>query len=147
MDQFSVGVSGIALASGVAKTVIEVQGVANKSNWIQYFSLSFAGVVSDVPVLVEIMRATAAATATTVTPAQKNPQGTAALAVVKHTATVEGTASSPPLESYYVTPNGGLFALQYPLGDEPKVTSTSFWRIRCTAPSNETVAVTVGFKE
>lgn len=146
-DQYSVGVSAISLTGGVAKTAIEVQGVAAKRGCLKYFSVSFDGVVSDVPVLVEIIRATGGITGTTIVPAQVDPAAPAAQAVVKHTASGEGTPASVPLESYYVTPNGGLFAVQFPLGDEYVYTSTSFLRIRCTAPSSESVAVTVRIEE
>jgi len=146
-DQYSVGVSGIALSGGVAKTIIEVTASASRRAALKYWAVSFNGVVSDVPVLVEILRATAAITGTSITPAQVDPAAAAAQATVKHTATVEGTAATVPLESYYVTPNGGLFAIQLPLGDEVVITSASLLRIRCTAPSAETVAVALRFEE
>lgn len=146
-DQYSVGVSGIALTGGVAKTVIEVQGVAAKRGDLKYFGVSFNGVTSDVPVLVEVLRATAAITGTTVVPVPIDPAAPAAQAVVKHTAAAEGTPATVMAESYYVTPNGGLFAIQFPLGDEYYYTSTSFLRVRCTATSNETCAVTIRIEE
>ncbi len=146
-DQYSVGVSGISLSSGVAKTVLELVASASRRGALKYLSVSFNGVVSDVPVLVEVIRGTATITGTAITPAQVDPAAAAAQATVKHTATVEGTAASVPLESYYLTPNGGLFAIQLPLGDEYVFTSASHLRIRCTAPSAETVAVVARFEE
>jgi hypothetical protein len=146
-DQYSVGVSGIALSSATAKTVLELVASASRRGALKYFAVSFNGVVSDIPVLVEVIRGTATVTGTTITPAQVDPAAAAAQATVKHSASAEGTPATVPLESYYVTPNGGLFAIQFPLGDEYTFTSASHLRIRCTAPSAETVAVACRFEE
>lgn len=140
-------VDAIALAAGVAKTVLEVAtpattGIVPTRWWVEFDGVSAAAV----PVKVEVGRFSAAVTtATAITPSRKN-FGNASLAsqcTVKHSATAEGAGTPTDVEIHRVPPTSGLF-VQEVLGMEWSMGASGFWRIRCTAPA--AVNACIGFE-
>jgi len=132
----------IALGAGVAKTVVEVQTAATRRAWICGWWISFDGVSSaNTPVFVELLRASAGITGTTLAANPVDVAGVAAVAVVKHTATAEGTGTTV-LDTWRIPPTGGI-QVPFEQRDYVLVGVSAFWRIRCTAA--QSVNATVGF--
>lgn len=137
------------VATGTAiKTLLQIGVPATRPITIINWGISFNGVTpSDVPIPVELVQTDYAATVTGVTPgvwgnitdapASLCVSGTTATG---HTASAEGSATGTNRLLDYVdlTPNGGAFVRDYPLGREPNVPISKFVRIRTTS------AVTVG---
>lgn len=132
----------IALTATVAKTVIEISTPATRRAWICGWWISFDGATAtNTPVLVELARATAAITGTSITPNPVDSAGVAALSTVRHTATVEGTIGVI-MDQWRVPPTGGI-QVPFEQRDYVLVPVSGFWRIRCTAA--QAVDATVGF--
>lgn len=133
----------VALAAGVAKSIMAVIAGANDSPTITEIGISFDGVTaSAVPVLIELCQSTQATAGTTTafTPLQIRGWPTQ---VANCTAAVAYTAEPTVLtiiKQWLLTPNGGLIVLQNPLGREPQgvVAAGIIGKgliIRCTAPA------------
>jgi hypothetical protein len=133
-----------AITTGTAlKTLMELQTAATSRAIIASWWVEFNGTTAaNAPILVELVRASAGITGTTVTAVKYKDFAPAALTTVKHTASVEGTPTDV-LETHYVSPTSGLI-LQYPLGREPEVPISGFLRLRVTAASGS-VSANVGF--
>jgi len=101
-------------------TILEVNPPAGRRVVVSEASITFSGVSStDVPVLVQTCRVTAASAAgTAVTPADQQDSGGTVLAAAKKLPASEGTVVI--LKTYMVPPSSGL-VIQYPLGREPRV--------------------------
>jgi hypothetical protein len=134
--------SGIALVATVAKTVLELSTPATRRAWICGWWISFDGATAtNVPVLVELARATVAITGTSFTPNPVDSAGVAALSTVRHTASAEGTIGVI-MDTWDVPPTTGI-QIPFEQRDYVLVPVSGFWRIRCTAPQG--VNATVGF--
>jgi|SRR5436190_16940921 len=133
---------GIALVAATAKTVVELQTAASRRAWVAGWWISFDGATAtNTPVLVELLRATAGITGTTLAAANVDPNGVAAVATVKHSASVEGTPGTI-LDQWRVPPTSGI-QVPFEQRDYTQVKVSDFWRIRCTAAQG--VNATVGF--
>lgn len=142
MSIYAANIDQVALAAGVAKTVLELATPATVRPVLLSWWVEFDGVnASAVPVKVELLRATGAITGTTITPEKYTDFAPASNLTVRHTATAEGTPASSSLEIHRVHPQGGLL-IQYPMGREPQAPVSSFLRLRCNSPA--VVNVTVG---
>ena len=133
-----------AITTGTAlKTLMELQTASTSRATIASWWVEFNGTTAaNAPVLVELVRASAGITGTTVTAVKYKDFAPAAATVVKHTASAEGTPTDV-LEAHYVPPTSGLI-IQYPLGREPEVPVSGFIKLRVTAASGS-VSANVGF--
>lgn len=120
MALFAASVSGKAVANTMT-TQLEINPPANRKAVVTEVSITFSGVsATDVPVLVQTCRVTAASAAGTATTAndQKDTAIGAAATLAKFLPASEGTVVV--LKQYEVPPSSGL-VIQYPLGREPEV--------------------------
>jgi hypothetical protein len=132
----------IALVAATAKTVWEAQTAATRRFWLCGWWISFDGATAtNGPVLIELLRASAGITGTTLAANPVDVAGVAAVTVIKHTATVEGTGTTI-LDNWRVPPTGGL-QVPFEQRDYVLVGVSAFLRLRCTAPQG--VNATVGF--
>jgi len=131
----------VALAAGVAKTVIGAKAHANSGLQLKGFTISFDGVTAaDVPVLVEVLYATFATNSpgtasTSTTPRQKYGRLLTAGFTSGKTWTTEPTALTPAMPELLLAPDKGLFSYQFPLGQEPDCALAEGFVIRCNAPA------------
>lgn len=135
--------AAFALSGTVAATIVNVIA-GTRELTITELGVSFDGVTaSAVPVLVELCQSTQATAGTpgaSPTPAPIRPlaggAASSCTAGVRYSA--EPTVLTP-VKQWLVTPNGGLFVLQHPLGREPgSNTSASGVKaiaLRLTAPA------------
>jgi hypothetical protein len=150
MPQIYSGVTpAVALSAGVAKTCAAMVSAAGDQIFLVELVVSFDGVTaSAVPVTVDLCDYDVAApgTRTTGTPVQMHGQRSAVASAFYHTYTVEPTVL---LASYrwYVTPNGGLLHLQFPLGREPETVIAKGMAVRCNAPAAVNATVTMVWEE
>lgn len=120
MALFAASATGKAVANTMT-TQLEINPPANRRVVITEMSITFSGVsATDVPVLVQLCRVTAASAAgTAVTPSdQKDTAIGASATAAKFLPASEGTVVV--LKQYEVPPSSGL-VIQYPLGREPEV--------------------------
>jgi hypothetical protein len=150
MAQIYSGVTpAVALAAATAKTCAAITGGAGDSVTLIEMAVSFDGVTaSAVPVTVELCDFTVATsgTRTTGSPTQTRGQRVAVTSAFFHTYTVEPTVLTV-LYRWYISPNGGLFHLQFPLGREPDLVVAKGMAIRCTAPATVNTTVTMVWEE
>ncbi len=140
--------SAIGLVAATTKTVIQITSVTRPVK-VTEWSISFDGATpADEPVLVEVLRQTTAGTGgTSVTPRKRVDYVSTATTTAKTGPSAEPTAGDV-LETYYLTPNGGLLVIQYPEGGEIVVPASGRLAIRATAPSNAVnAAAWVGWEE
>jgi hypothetical protein len=117
MSQYTALSDVTAITASATKTLVGITAPARGVK-LKEVSISFDGVdAAKVPVRVELVRTSTAGTATTGTAANDFNTGVAADTVVKRVFTVEPTPSEV-LRQWYVTPAGGLWTIQWPLGDE-----------------------------
>lgn len=126
-----------------AKTLLQIGVPSTRPITIINWGISFAGVTpTDVPIPVELLQTDYAATVTSVTPSVWGniTDAPASLCVggtsaTGHTASAEGSSSGTNRTLDYIdlTPNGGAFVRDFPLGREPSVPISKFVRIRTTA--------------
>lgn len=132
MAQHIARVSAVASASAAAKTVLQVVASATKRLQIKGFEVSFDGVDSTkTPVLVELIRQTTAGTSSVLTLVKHDEASEAAIGAALQTFTVEPTAGDI-ISSVYLSPAGGIYSYQFPLGDEPVVAASGRIGIRVT---------------
>jgi hypothetical protein len=131
----------VALAAGVAKTIIGVKAQAAAGLQLKSFFVSFDGVTAaDIPVLVELLYATWATNSpgtasTTTSPRQKYGRVLAAGFTSGKTWTTEPTVLTPLLPEFLLAPDKGLIVLQDPLGQEADCAFGEGFVLRCTAPA------------
>jgi hypothetical protein len=80
---------------------------------------------------VELVRQTTAGTASALTLVKHDEASVAALGSAQQTFTIEPTAGDI-LASVYLSPAGGIYSYQFPLGDEPVIASSGRLGIRVT---------------
>lgn len=132
MGQHVARISAVAAASAAAKTLVQVATTSTKRILVKSWEVSFDGADSTkTPCLVELLRQTTAGTASALTPV-KNDQGSeTVISSAQQTFTVEPTAGDI-LHSVYLSPAGGIFSYQFPLGDEPVVGVSGWIGVRVT---------------
>ena len=121
----STGTAAIALAAATAKTVMYINAAAANQPSIVEWSISFDGVTaSAVPVLIELVFGTKATNSTpgtastTYTPLQiRGWPAQVSAQTAANNCTSEPTVLTP-VKQWLLTPNGGLFVVQSPLGRE-----------------------------
>lgn len=134
-------VSTGSIATGTSlKTLLELITASTDRLTLISWWVEFDGATaSDTPIKVELVRASAGITGTSITPLKYTDYAPAAATTAKHTATAEGTPTDI-LEVHYVPPTAGLI-IQYPLGREIQVPVSSFIRARVTAGVGVNAAV------
>lgn len=106
-------VTGTALTAATARTILQL-AATTRNVCISEICVSFDGVTaSDTPNKVRFVRQSGGATGTSGTVSKRDPSDSDAVTTVKKTVTVE-PSTDEVLESFYLTPNGGLFLEQYP---------------------------------
>lgn len=133
----------IALTAATAKTVLMLIAGTSDQPILTETQVSFDGITATaVPVLVEFISSTQAGAGTTTAATPKQVRGWT-IQVPQTTAAINYTVEPTVVEVYrkiFVSPNGGVFALQEPLGREPTgvVTASTQFKgqgIRLTAPA------------
>jgi len=133
-------VAAVSLSASTTKTVVQVIPASNRPVRIIEIGVSFDSVTSsDAPVAVDLLRQTTAGTSSslTVVKDQEN-DGNSLQMTALQTFSAEPTAGDI-LRTWHVTPIGGLFVVQFPLGREPTALTNRI-AIRCNAPASETVS-------
>ena len=119
------------------KTVVQLSA-GSRPLRIKEIGASFNGTdASLTPITVELCRYSGAGTATAGTTLEQTEIGAASLATYNHTYTSEPSATEI-IRRWYVTPAGGLFVMQFPLGEEPVVGPSGFIGLRCITGSGTT---------
>lgn len=147
MSLFSINVSGEAIAASIAETVI--QGVASGSKSIDLvrWGISFNGaVVTDAPVLVELMRFTSAGTSSAFTPVKLDPASDPPLLTGRTSHTAEPTPAEV-IEKYYVSPAAGGLVLQYAPDERVRVPVNGRLGIRVLATNAVNASAYLIFNE
>lgn len=130
----------VALSAATAKSILGAKAHANSGLQVKGFEVSFDGVTgSAVPVLVELCYSTFATNSpgtnsTSVTPVQAYGRALAAGFTAGKTWTAEPTVLTV-LKEFLVAPDKGLFAYQFPLGQEPDCALAEGFVLRVTAPA------------
>lgn len=132
MAQHIARVSGVAAASAAAKTMVQVVAGATKRVLVKSFEVSFDGADSTkTPILVDLIRQTTAGTSSALTTVKHDEASEAVIGSALQTFTAEPTAGDV-LASVYLSPAGGIYSYQFPLGDEPIVAVSGRIGLRTT---------------
>jgi len=134
--------AAVALSAATARSVLGAKAHANSGLQLKGFKVAFDGVTaSAVPVLCEICYATFA----TNSPGTQSTsctirQSYGRVLTAGFTGAYSWVAAQEPTvltvsDVFYLTPNGGLYAYQYPLGQEPDTALAEGLVIRLTAPA------------
>lgn len=132
--------SAVSASAATIKSMLGVKAHANSGLQVKSFEISFDGVTGTaVPVLVELCMATFATSApgtnsTTVIPVQSYGRSLAAGFTAAKSWTTEPTVLST-IKEFLVAPDKGLFAYQFPLGQEPDCALGEGFVIRVNAPA------------
>ena len=125
----------VALAAGVAKTVLQVKAAANHRVLVKGWGVYFDGVsVAAEPVQVVMVRQTSAGTMTSLTPVALGVYTETIQMTAAHTATVEPTTGSEILDVAEVHPQSG-YEVKFPLGEELIIAGGGYLGIVITAPA------------
>lgn len=148
----------VALAAATAKTALYILAGSNNAFSPVELVLSFDGATSTAtPVLVEIMYGTAATNSTpgtgstSQTPKQVRGVSSASAHSAAYNCTSEPTVYEP-VRKFYVTPFGGNYTIQYPLGREftsqvSASTQGKMIAVRLTAPAIVNAHVGIEYEE
>lgn len=132
MARYTAVTPEVALVAATAKTVLEITAGSTLTLDVSEWWIEFDGVSgTGQPVVVEILRKTAAATTSSLTPRSKDQQADV-LATAGYNATGEGTAGDV-LYRFNIHPQGGKHVM-FPLGDEIVVQKSGILAIKATAP-------------
>ena len=137
-----VATRSVALVASETRTILQLLAGTQPLR-IKEIGASFNGVdASLTPVKIDLMRQADAGTSTNsnIVPLEQAQIGPESLTRYKTAYTSEPT-DGDIIRSWYVTPAGGLFVMQFPLGDEPVVGSAGRIAIRCTTGSGTTSTV------
>jgi hypothetical protein len=146
MDAYVLNTDTVAVVSSVTKTVAQIATPSTQRVKIISLSVAFDGAASAKPAKVDLLRQTTSGTATSATPLPLDPNAPASLTTCTKSATVEPTAGVV-LYSWYVTPNGGLFNINFVSGEEPVIDESDRMGVRITSNSDCNAIVTIGFLE
>lgn len=145
MSLYVVRASAVALTAATTKTLVQLVPGTKPLRLIE-LGISFDGVTSTaVPAAVDLLRQTTAGTSSAQTPVAEDERTEACIATARDTITAEPTAGNI-LRSWYVSPVGGLFVMQFPLGREP-VAYTNRLGLRVNAPAVVNASAYLTFEE
>lgn len=136
--------AAVALVGGAAKTVLAVLAPSQFGVDLRGFEIAFDGVTTtDKSVAIEICTISAA---TNSTPGTANTNENANIvqiygrSITTGFTAFSGSTSEPtvlvPIKILLVTPNGGTYDYDWPLGETPDNAVSTGFAIRCTAPTN-----------
>lgn len=135
MSKFAVNVRREALGAATAETILQVVASANRGLSVVRWGVGFNGVAAtDAPVQVDLLRVTSAGSSAAFTPLKTDPYSDAAMATARTAHTAEPTYGDV-LESFEVSPYGGLLIMQYALDERIVAASNGRIAIRCMAPA------------
>lgn len=135
---YSAGSQSDITTTTATVTLLQLVAPATRRLWVKELSVSGKSVTStDVPVVVDLIRqTTAGTTGATITPNALVDGHPASLATVNTTYTVEPTSTGTSVAGpWYLTPIGGLFILQLPLGDEIEIAVSGRLGLRIVSPA------------
>lgn len=143
------------IATGTAiKTLLQLTAPSAKAITIVSWSISFDGVTaSAVPVPCELIETTTVAggSPTAVTPIKwgGTTQADASAATVGFAPSSEGsvTGTTRLLDYVDLTPNGGVYVRDFPLGREPVVAAAQVVRIRTTSAATVNAYASISWEE
>jgi hypothetical protein len=147
MATFCARVSGVTTGT-TTRTLVQVIPGANTPVRVVEIGISFASVTStDAPVLVELVRQSTGGTASalTVTNDQESSSKTVVATARSGFSSTEPTTGDV-IRSWDVTPIGGTFVVQFPLGREPDALTNRI-ALRVTAAQTQTAAAYLSFEE
>lgn len=146
MSQYSIPipVAGPATVTVAAKTMLEITAGAADRVQIKKWWIEFDSSAANTPIKVELMRASAAITGTSITPVPIDAADGAANSTARSNASAEGTGTTV-IETHYVPPNSG-FIWAESLGDEIIVAVSGLLRIRTTSATGITPNCIAGFR-
>lgn len=133
--------SAVSLSAATAKSVVGVKAHANSGLQVCGFSISFADTnAAEVPALVELMYSTWATNSpgtnsTSTTARQINGRVLTAGFTCAKNWSAEPTTLTQAWHEFVITPNGGTFVYNFPLGCEPDSALGEGFVIRVNAPS------------
>lgn len=136
-----------ALTASTAKTIIQIVAPSTRRLRIVEVGVSFDGVTAaDQPVDVDLIRQTTAGTMTAFgAPLLVDPAETAAIASAHNVnATAEPTAADI-IGAWQVTPNGGLWLVQWTPDEAPLVAASGRIGLRCTPGASATSVNATGY--
>lgn len=146
-DVYTATSSEVALTGTVERTVLQLEADSDQRPKVLFLSVSFDGAASAVPVLVEVQRQSTAGTMSGLTARPVDSAAPAATTSVSEASTGTLPTSGVTLYRWYVTPNGGLFALNFAPGEEPVIPASGRLGINMTAPSDVNTIVSLTFEE
>jgi len=136
--------AAVALSSGVAKTALFIMAPAQFGADLRSVAVSFDGITTtDKPVLIEVCSLTGASN---VTPGTGNTNENSNIDQIYGRAITAGftagsACTSEPtvlscIKQWLLTPNGGTFDYDWPLGETPDNDVSKGFAVRLTAPTN-----------
>jgi hypothetical protein len=146
--------AAVALTGGAAKTCLMVITPAQFGGVLRKARIGFDGVTaSAVPALVEVVQST---NATNSTPGTNNTNENANIVQYKGRSITAGftafsASTSEPtvltvMDSWLLTPAGGLVVYDFPLGDEIECNVSAGLGVRINAPANVNTRVSLSFE-
>lgn len=139
MTMYVVNTVSTTLVASTTRTVMQLLAGTQPLR-IKEIGASFNGTdASLAPIKVDLIRQTDAGTSSNsgLTPFEQTEIGPTSLTTYKYNYSSE-PSSGDIIRSWYVTPAGGLFVMQFPLGDEPVVGPAGRIAIRCITGSGTT---------
>jgi hypothetical protein len=138
--------AAVALAAGVAKTVLSVIAPAQFGVDLVGYRIGFDGVTAaNTPVVIEIVSFTTDGTGTAGTVAQSYGRAITAGFTTKYNYTVEPTTVTL-IDTFRLTPNGGAIVYDYPRDRTPDCAVSNLIAIRLTAAQIVNVTATALFE-
>lgn len=146
--------AAVALTGGAARTCLMVITPAQFGGALRKARIAFDGVTaSAVPALVEVVRST---NATNSTPGTANTNESSNILQYKGRSITAGftafsASTSEPtvltvMDSWLLTPAGGLVVYDFPLGDEIECDVSAGLGVRINAPANVNTRVSLSFE-
>jgi hypothetical protein len=139
------------LSASTTRTIVQLLSSTQPLR-IKELGVSFDGTdASLTPIKVDLVRQTSGGTASTTggVPLEQQEIGPTSLTTYRAGFSSTEPTTTDVIRSWYVTPAGGLFVMQFPLGDEPVVGSSGRIALRCITGSSTTpnVAAYIVFDE
>lgn len=147
MSQYSISVAGEAVAAATTEAIIRGIASASKAIDLVRWAVSFNGSTpTDQPVRVDLVRINSNGTSSVFTPVKMNPDDDAPLMTGRTAFTAEPTYGDI-LETFYVTPAGGLLLVPYGYDERIKVPASGGIGIRCLSVAAVNVSALMVFAE
>ena len=126
MTLFVANITPVALVASTRRTLLQILAGTQPLR-IKEIGISFSGTdASLAPIQADLVRQTSggSASVTAGVPVEQMEIGQASLASIRAGFSSTEPTTTDYLRTWYVTPAGGLFVMQFPLGDEPVVGPT-----------------------